>query len=200
MSQICSVCLQEKSMRRALRLYGQPVCKKCANALVNRRAGAFLIDIGLLRIAQFGIGFALGVFAARQVTSGAFDIMILAAEIGFVVLFLAKDGLGGASIGKLICGVRVVDVATGMPIGIGTSLKRNLPMVIPFMPLIIAVTMKKGPRIGDGWAKSRVVWNRYADSPAFACGTAGAVPGDSYVSTTTGPIVDDGNPFRSPGA
>ena len=80
----------------------------------------------------------------------------------------AQDGFGGYSPGKWLCGVRVIDARTGAPIGVGASFKRNLPLLIPIVgQLIILIQMNKGPRLGDGWAHAKVIWNKYADKPLF---------------------------------
>jgi hypothetical protein len=40
--------------------------------------------------------------------------------------------------------------------------------MIPFMPLIVAFSLGKGSRIGDGWAHTKVIWKKYASNPVFA--------------------------------
>jgi uncharacterized RDD family membrane protein YckC len=82
--------------------------------------------------------------------------------------FLFKDCFSGQSLGKATCGVKVIDETTGEPGGIGASLKRNLPLVIPFMPLIVAFQLCKGHRTGDGWSNTKVIWKKYATHPIFS--------------------------------
>ena len=64
-------------------------------------------------------------------------------------------------------GVRVIDARSGIPTGLKGSVLRNLPLVIPVVPLIVAVTMMKGKRLGDGWARTKVIWTRFADHELF---------------------------------
>ena len=82
----------------------------------------------------------------------------------FPAIFFCKDSFRGHSPGKWVCGVRVVDRDRGEPIGLAGSFKRNLPLLIP---LVVAFLLQKGHRLGDGWAKSKVVWKRYANHPVF---------------------------------
>ena len=90
--------------------------------------------------------------------------------VGFPMMFFCKDGFGGRSPGKALMGLHVLDTETLGPIGFGSSFKRNLPLLIPFMPLIVAVLLLKGHRIGDGWSRSRVVLTRSCRHPVFVGG------------------------------
>jgi uncharacterized RDD family membrane protein YckC len=98
------------------------------------------------------------------------DIELAGNVLGWLLVpvFLCKDCFWGQSLGKAICGVRVIDETTGEPAGIGASFKRNLPLVIPLMPLVVALQMGKGHRIGDGWSGTKVIWKRFANHPVFA--------------------------------
>ena len=82
------------------------------------------------------------------------------------IAFLGKDGFSGHSFGKRICGLRVVDKITGQPIGMRASLVRNLPLLVPVMPIVLALQLR-GFRIGDGWSRSKVVWEKYTEHPVF---------------------------------
>ena len=83
-----------------------------------------------------------------------------------LLLYLLKDGRG-LSVGKLFTGIEVVDVRTAKPAGYLASLKRNIPLLIPFVPLIIALQIPAGVRLGDGWAHTRVVLKKYRDKSPF---------------------------------
>ncbi len=165
----CPLCGQTKHMRKAKELYGHMVCKKCYYAFANRRQFAFFLDAIGWRFLMFPVAVAIGIAMA---TSGASqtEIESTANVIGYLLLpiFFCKDCFGGHSLGKLMCGVKVIDEETGVTGGIGASFKRNLPLVIPFMPLIVACQLCKGHRTGDGWSQSKVVWKKYADHPIFA--------------------------------
>ena len=187
-------------MPKAKPLYGHMVCKKCYYGFANRRQGAFVIDSIGIRIVGGFAGVMLGSLLIGTIRDpSVVQSLLLLFDVLLIALFLCKDGIAGQSPGKLVCGVRAMDVRTGKPIGFGASFKRNLPLVIPFMPLIVAAQLCKGHRTGDGWAHSRVVWNRYADHPIF---TGGNVPTteqyDPALLDALAAVPDDGNPYRSP--
>jgi hypothetical protein len=89
------------------------------------------------------------------------DLAITLLSLVFLFGFLAKDGFSGRSPGKTVCGVRVIDATSREPIGFGRSFKRNLPTLIPFGILIMAVQLIEGLRWGDRWTNSMVVWSKY---------------------------------------
>jgi uncharacterized RDD family membrane protein YckC len=153
----------------AKKLYGHWICKKCYYAFANRRQLAFVIDrvawqLPVLAV-SLAIGFAIGL-SGGKITPDVENVISFLAWPLFLV-FLFKDGFSGYSIGKLICDVRAVDSLTHEPIGFVASFKRNLPIYIPFVPLYIAYQLQKGNRLGDGWSKSMVIWNKYAKSHVF---------------------------------
>lgn len=154
--------------KKPKKLYGHTVCKTCYYKFANRRQMAYVVDTicftVVFLVAYICMGFTLSAAGFR-----AEDIMFFGSVLYWVLLplFLIKDGLGRNSPGKALCGVRVIDSATGGPIGIVTSLKRNLPIVIPIVPIIILIQMLKGPRLGDGWARTKVIWKRYESNPVF---------------------------------
>lgn len=116
-----------------------------------------------------------------------------------MLLIAAKDSLGGVSPGKALTGVRVVHQDSNLPIGIVTSLKRNWPVLIPIMPLVMAVQLLKGPRAGDGMAHTRVVWTKYAHLPVFN----GSAPSESPFTTAAAinvppPATTTQNPYEPP--
>lgn len=149
-------------MKRPRVLYGHEVCRRCWSRFITRRQVAWILDMVFL---QFVVGFLFGVAAGITANSEPAGWLIIAAVYG--ALFF-KDGFAGHSVGKWICGVQVVDRDSGAPAGMGSSFLRNWIMVVPFVPLIVALSMNRGPRLGDGMAKTRVIWKRYRDSPVFS--------------------------------
>jgi uncharacterized RDD family membrane protein YckC len=89
-------------------------------------------------------------------------------------LLAIKDGFGGQFLGKALCGLQVVDRDSNLPAKLHQSAIRNWFLALPFMALIVALTMNKGPRIGDGMAKTRVIWKRHRDNPVFSSPAAAA--------------------------
>lgn len=163
-------------------LYDHKVCRKCFNSFLNRRQLAFLLDIVLFTVIVLFInyvgGFIVGFLIAYS--TGEVTEEDLATIEGMFTLFnyglyffwyLLKDGFRGASLGKALTGIRVIDDTTGQPIGFGKSARRNWPIVllglVPFAWLIIGATMGKGYRIGDRAAKTKVIWKKYQQNPVF---------------------------------
>jgi len=150
-------------------LYGQPVCKRCSTAFANSRQFAYLLDFGLFYASATILLTIIAAFIAAVVGPGEEARLIYnLIRLGLVVIFLMKDGMGGYSPGKLFMGLQVIDIRTGKPAGVGASLKRNLPLLIPFMVFFVAFDLIKGQRCGDGWAKTRVIWKKYAGRMPFA--------------------------------
>lgn len=168
--QPCPLCNKERPARKFKPLYLTPICHKCYYGFANRRQLAFIIDVILWRIAMVMFFFALGaaLFAVNPQTDfDAIEIWLNLLAWSLVLVFILKDGFGGCSPGKAICGVRVVDNDTYEPVGFLRSFKRNLPIAIPFVPLIVAFTLAKGQRLGDKWANTKVIWSKYRYHPVF---------------------------------
>ena len=171
-------------MGKSKPLYGTDVCRRCYYRLVNRRQGAYVIDSLCWWFITFFIGLVIaGVWAVlvQQSTPGPApghstgnSVLVLGIlALDYVILpmmFLCKDGFSGHTPGRLLMGIRVVDQRTGEGIGFVASLKRNLVLIIPFAPIVVAFLLGKGYRVGDGWAKSRVIWKKYANHPVFGSG------------------------------
>jgi len=172
--QLCPLCQKQRPHRKFKPLYGTPVCRKCYYAFTNRRQIAYFIDLVLWRIVMtfifFGVGVVVGVVAPNFDMS-ALEIWLTLLGWVMVFVFVWKDGFAGRSPGKAICGVAVVDDVTYQPIGFASSFKRNLPLIIPLVPLIVAFTLAKGKRLGDGWANSKVIWSKYKEHPVFTAKT-----------------------------
>ncbi len=165
----CPLCGLEKHMNKGKPLYGHKVCKSCYYKFANRRQAAFFVDIMIWRFIMTPVGMVLGTALALLGMSQA-GIQGVASLLGLLLLpvFYCKDCFSGYSPGKKLCGVRTVDTTTGAPAGIIASFKRNLPLLIPFMPIIVAGRLCKGHRTGDGWSNTKVIWQKYATSSVFA--------------------------------
>jgi len=161
---MCPLCHDSAKMKRPRTLYGHAVCRRCWSSFMSKRQVAWIVDILLIQVVVgFFIGFTAGVLGLRsQDVSG----WVVFGAVCVAVFF--KDGFRGHSLGKLICGVQVVDAESGTPAGFGRSFLRNWALAVPLMPLVVAVTMSKGPRIGDGMAKTRVLWKRYRGNAVFS--------------------------------
>ena len=72
-------------------------------------------------------------------------------SISVIAIFLFKDGLGGYSPGKAICGVQVLDVDTREPIGFGVSLKKSdRQMLLGVVMFLFGITFLLRGRIAGG--------------------------------------------------
>ena len=148
----CSLCnVQTHEVRL---LYNHPVCKRCYYSFARRREVAFIADMTITFILIFVVA------------------ILPPLSVLVYIAFLGKDCLfSGSSPGKAVFGLRVIDTDTGKPIGLSTSIKRNLPLLIPAVGFIIqiiaAVQLRKGYRIGDVWANSKVVWKKHGEHPVF---------------------------------
>ena len=169
MTSACPLCGSDRHMHKSKLLYGSPVCRKCFYKFANRRQLAYLVDWILYQGAMFAVGLALGAaMVALNATSKQIDLVSYALAWSlFPLLFFCKDGFAGHSPGKALCGVKVVHRETNEPIGFLASLKRNLVLYIPVVPLVVAFLLQKGYRWGDGWAKTKVIWKKFANNPVF---------------------------------
>lgn len=182
----CPLCDKPDHMRKSKPLYGTSVCKKCYYGFLNRRQGAYAIDwiiwwvVGqiLSVLLHHAVLIPLGMTPASQSGSSSapptFSSMmiwgtLIALALGLLegLIFCFKDGFRFGSPGKYLLGLTVLDDTTYQPIGFLKSFKRNLILMVPLIPLVIAFTMGKGPRLGDRWAKTRVVRIKQMGNPVF---------------------------------
>jgi uncharacterized RDD family membrane protein YckC len=196
----CPLCGDAKRMKRTRLLYGRHVCRRCALKFANRRQLAFVIDLTALYAVQF-VAFLVAVVLTSDhlgQTSDASDAVDTFITFGFLGLFLLKDGFSGFSLGKRLMGVQAVDRETLAPLGFRASAARNLPTLLPLVPLVIAFQVINGYRLGDGWAKAKVIWCKYADNPIF---TGKPLPDTSQFGPQhidLPPVQDSTNPFQAP--
>jgi uncharacterized RDD family membrane protein YckC len=158
----CPLCGDTSKMgSRARLLYEYWICRTCSNALANRRQLAWILDVVALWLVLFVVAFMAGAVGAA---TGA-DVTGLIRVLIYLLygVWTLKDGFNGYSPGKWLMGVQVVDADTRQGVGFGASFKRNIPMLIPFA----AFQMARGPRLGDGWANTRVVWAKHRGRGPF---------------------------------
>ena len=159
--QVCAICSKSEYMHEGVKnLYGHQVCKKCFKGFLNRREGAFLIDIFLWYMSMAAFGF---IFNLQQYQGSEFICSIV-----FWILFFIKDGFSGYSPGKAIFGIQTYHEPSGQPAGFIASIKRNVIMIVPIIILFLIIDIKKGYRLGDKWANTKVIWKKYQDKDPFA--------------------------------
>jgi uncharacterized RDD family membrane protein YckC len=106
--------------------------------------------------------------ARQQVPVGGLALITVGGLWMFVYAYI-KDGLKGASLGKRIVGLMVVNLKDDRPAGIGASILRALVLnLISPIEAIMVLVDSRGQRLGDKAAKTQVI--RMADYAA-------AVPG-----------------------
>ena len=169
----CPTCLRQlKRPHKCKELYRVRVCNKCRAGFANRREIAYIVDCVLYRILLYATMTAVSAVAGMCPPNleALIDILvILLVWIGLPFLFLLKDGMQGQSPGKRLCGIQVVDAVSREPIGWRQSLKRNLIFMLPLIGSLGAlITLMKGNRWGEGWARTEVVWLKYKTRPPFA--------------------------------
>lgn len=176
---VCPICGGTRVREHAKLLYGIPVCSRCYYNFANRRQLAFVLDslmwvFGVQFVGYFVLAVLLGAWGASEATLDTAGNIF--GWILFPVFFL-KDGFGGYSPGKALMGVQVVTATSQAPISFWASFKRNIPLAIPFLPLVVAFQLRQGRRFGDGWANTRVIWTRYKDKPPFTTSLSSPVRG-----------------------
>ncbi len=127
---------------------------------VGLRAVATIIDTIIL----FVVGYVIAVFTGGTTEEG-FQLTGLPAFLWFVVCFLyyiVMEATLGATIGKLLLGLRVVQADNGFPISWQASLIRNILRIVDFiifylLAAILVWTSDKGQRLGDRVAKTVVI-------------------------------------------
>lgn len=136
---------------------------------VGRRVVAAILDIVILFII-----FYLIALATRQTTEGGFNLTGAPAFLGFLVgilYYVAFEALLGGTIGKLVLGVRVVQMDGSRP-GWGPALVRNVLRIVDFLPFLYIVGIvcialnKKKQRVGDMVAHTAVVRAASVTAPA----------------------------------
>ncbi len=166
---VCPLCYRSGPIDAFGPLYDAPVCRRCRWGFAGRRHLAFVIDWVIWHLALVLAAVALVLLlAAWQPPRAVVETLVISATfiIAPAMLFM-KDGFRGYSPGKAVCGLRVINRATGGPAGFVASLRRNLVLYVPLMPLVLAFGLTSGPRIGDGWARTRVIRRKHALHPVF---------------------------------
>jgi len=186
----CSICGAPLSRYRTL--YSRLVCRRCWNSFINRRQAAFIGDLMLWFGACRGLGYIPGLPALP-------DWALLAA----CLLFAFKDGFQGMSPGKWLCGIQVVDRTSLEPIGFWASFRRNIHLSIPGIywvcALIVGLRLGNGPRWGDGWARTMVIWCRHAHKVPFDTrGIRCTECGYDLTGNVSGICPECGRPIPSP--
>lgn len=140
--QVCPICEEAGRMdKKTKKLYGYQVCKKCYQAFLNRRQGAFLIDLLVWYFLMGSVGFFFPALPS--------DGSLLFVSLFFWGIFFLKDGFSGQSPGKAVLGLQVIHEPSGKPIGLLASLKRNWMMIIPLVIIFLISDIRDGYRLWE---------------------------------------------------
>lgn len=173
----CPICSDMKRMKTSKLLYEHRVCRKCYYGFANRRQISAIIDFLAWQIVVIlPVGFAIGVCGALVLAFSGLSEVMIDNQVSLICnifpylifpIFCLKDGFGGHSLGRAITGIQVIRYTSGLPISFKESFKRNIILIIPLMALVISSQLLGGKRIGDDWAKSRVIWKKHRDKIPF---------------------------------
>jgi uncharacterized RDD family membrane protein YckC len=181
---VCSLCDVTFSNPTQIRqIYGSRVCESCHDDFAFRRGLAFFMDAMasnivimpaiLLGFLFFGSQGPVHVdVIERHQTIRALTIMAL---IAIPVLFiLLKDGFRGTSPGKALFGLQVINVSNGETGAFLSSVRRTLPLMVPFMPIYIGYQLfqNDGKRLGDTWADTKVISKQHRAKAPFRSQTS----------------------------
>lgn len=155
------------------------------------RFGARLIDVVVRFVVSAAAGIAYAVLVAVAAAARGTDPAAALASphdafsggtflIGFAAgtaYHAVAEGISGATLGKLLCGLRVTTPSLGRPGAIGLIV-RNVAILVDglFFGLVAHGAMKaseKQQRYGDRWGGTVVV--RAAGAPEAVRGTSGAI-------------------------
>jgi len=125
-----------------------------------RRAIAFIIDWNLILIICFGLFVSGPRFDLEYLLLPSIRMFsaygVLLGALGFVLLPLLKDCLfKGASLGKLVCGIKVYDCQSRDTAKISSLILRNITFYVPFIELIVYLC-NNGKTFGDMLSSSYV--------------------------------------------
>ena len=124
------------------------------------RSGAFLLDALVIALLLILPAAVLSWIVIRS--GGAMNWIARIWNVTFVLFLigmLLRDARGGRSMGKLVMGLELRH-RTGNPVGLTSSVIRNLPMLIPglnVVELFVALFSHQGRRLGDRAAGTVVV-------------------------------------------
>lgn len=178
----CGFCVNGFVMRRVLAYVFDAMLwgSGCGGASTLLLAGLFDPQDSTLALGGFFVGPCL--FMTTPVLFGSIvenecnDLTSWLVAVGLFLLvnftFLLKDSLHGASPGKWLMGLRVVDRASLEPATWRQSIRRNLILLIPGYVghIAAACTLKRRARAGEESADTTVIWHRYRFSRVFSGG------------------------------
>lgn len=125
-----------------------------------RRVIAFIIDWTIIILICLGLFISGPRFDVAYLLRPSIKMFsaygVLLGILGFIILPLIKDCLfKGASLGKLICGIKVYDNHSNATAKSSSLILRNITFYIPFIEMIVCLC-NNGRTIGDMLSSSYV--------------------------------------------
>lgn len=199
-----------KEIPDATPVYKGYLCRKCRDSFLISRLAAYAIDVALVPVGSAVVAFflLLTVFPylpnplelflpasfgiERPETGAGFAILTFLLTITPYILLSVKDGFSGYSPGKFALGLKTIREKDGRGIGIGGSLKRNIPIlaVLLFSALIKLYLNVKGAGAPASmyWAeKLSVLLVIFVGALIFTRMPGGYRPGDKIARTRVVP-------------
>jgi uncharacterized RDD family membrane protein YckC len=173
----CPLCQKRAIGKKAI--YTHPVCKKCFYKFANRRQLGYLVDAIAFLVPNALILYLIAsALAHTSVSAAGTMVLTLVAGIGLACVFCLRDSIDGRSPGKWLADTQVVNELDHQPISYEQSFKRNSILLLGQIPvaggfialvilIIITVQVGKGYRLGDRFAKTKVIWKKYEHLPVF---------------------------------
>ena len=137
--------------------------------VIGRRVVATIIDAVVVGILVTIVGAVLGLLLGTQQGAMSFELQGFAAVFSFVVIvavvfgyYTFLEGSRGQTVGKMLCGIKVVREDTGEVPGFGKASVRTVARIIDglfsyLVAFVAAMMSEKHQRLGDMAAHTLVV-------------------------------------------
>jgi uncharacterized RDD family membrane protein YckC len=143
----------------------------------DRRFYAFAVD----RLVAWGVDAAVAVTAGRWLWSHGHHVLAVLVVTATLLLvglvFAVLLGSTGATPGKALAGLRVVDTATGGPIGVGRAMLRTLVLGLAAVPF--------------GFGLAALAWTSLADATRLRRGWHDHLVSSVVLDTRPGPDLEE---------
>lgn len=115
-----------------------------------RRVAALLLDSVIITAAIFAAALAIAVITGGE-SSSAIVIVQAFAQLSVLVYYALLEGRSGQTLGKKALGIRVIDVSSGGPIGVGRAVLRYLARILSSLPLFLGYLWMLWDPKGQTW-------------------------------------------------
>jgi uncharacterized RDD family membrane protein YckC len=146
-----------------------PAAAAADTDVIGRRVVATIIDALVIGVLVTIVGAVLGLLLGTRQGAMSFELQGFAAFFSFVVIlalvfgyYAFLEGSRGQTVGKMLCGIKVVREDTGEVPGFGKASVRTLARIIDglfsyLVAFVAAMMSEKHQRLGDMAAHTLVV-------------------------------------------